>query len=864
MDGTDSGLSNGLEFTQKAWDFLTSRAAALGVPLLKIQTLAEFMGEVEFVTRMQDDANGLEDLHTIVDQASVLFEHYYAHRPYKEELYGAKPLELLAELREAAGTMATVAFHTRMLEIFDSVRDAHTGYQLPAPFDTAAAILPFSMRRIQDAAGKPTYLVTRILETEEGKGFGESSFRIGVEVTKWDGQPVEEAILQANEVGGNSAAAMARGAQRATLRPLGFAKMPRVEDEKVTLTYLAPDGPAGEANRAEQQIQVRWGVLTGLPAEKGVPQNAFSMNPAECASHYVENYVWEHDKLQEERLAAWAARKTGGWASEAIAAAAASVTGVVGGAAARGLISTAAAGTANNLVTQAVAASAPVAGTVSATTVGLAGSAIAAAKNSGLSADTLGGILSALSGVAKNTPALAGVVGSLNSLAAEATAAATVEPPVKVASPGLPGPAANGTPASGADGGAGEQFDDTVISRHPEQFRFQHTGGTERPKFVRPQDLTDSDHPEKKFGYIQILQFAAAGFAPDDNQDVNADEFRRILEFLNEVAPDGLILDIRGNGGGDIRTAERELQMLIPELLEPALFHLANTPAVGDMVTAADGLSVPGKFKDAGPAPGDERITGGKVLTNTAPVLDKGQAYMGPVVLVIDGTTYSAADIFSGGFADHGIGRIIGTDAATGGGGASVWTHGELMSNAGDSTDLLKPLPSGIGMRLAALRSSRVNKPALTFIEDVGVPVDEPVYLPTAADVTGTFGGLFSHICRNILSKTSRPRVELVSATPGDSDVTVAVRAKGVEKLSFQMTREFQRTDSGKVVSEAGQEQVVAMSGQDTVTQALPFSGTARDGIQIQVKGLIAGVDGTDKVVARLWRQIRQVKAKRE
>lgn len=856
MDGAGSDLGGGLEFTQKAWNFLTSRAATLGVPLLKIQTLTEFVSEVELMTRMQDDENAIDDLHTIVDQASVLFEHYYAHRPYKEDLYGVKPGEQLAQLRESASTMSTVEFHTRMLEVFDSVRDAHTGYILPAPFDTAAAILPFQMRRIQDAAGKCSYLVTRILETEAGKGFGESPFRIGVEVTKWNGQPVEDAILQANEVGGNSAAAMARGALRVTLRPLGFAKMPKVEDEIVTITFVAPGATA------EQQIQLRWGVMTGLPAEKGVPQNAFSMNPAQCAVGYVDKYLFNQDKLREERLAGWAGAKTGEWTAQAITAAADGLKGAV--AAASGTVPAPTVQAADALVTKTAAdARAAATGTVDAAVRGWATAAIGAAHNSPISAETAAGLWSSVSGLAKGTPVLVPVVATLNSLAGEAAAAASAG-----SAPGGVVQASTGqastSQASPVPATDSAQFDDTVISRHPEQFRFQYTGGTERPLFVRPQDLTDPDHPEKKFGYVQILQFAARGFEPSDDLDVNADEFRRILEFLNGVAPDGLILDIRGNGGGDIRTAERELQMLIPELLEPARFHLASTPAVDAMVMAADDLSVPGKFKDAGLAPGDNRITGGKVLTNTAPVLDKGQAYMGPVVLVIDGTTYSAADIFSGGFADHNIGTIIGTDAATGGGGASVWTHAELISNAGNSTDRLMPLPSGIGMRLAALRSSRVNKPVLTFIEDVGVSVDEPVYLPTAADVTGTFGGLFSHICRNILSKKTRPRVDVLSATPGPDSVVVEVRIKGAEKVSFQLNTQAVRRSDGKVSFVEGQEQVAAVDKQDTVSQILPFSGTPQDGIELVVKGLAAGADGTDTVVARLWRQIRQAKTRRE
>src|SRR5207249_3838099 len=58
------------------------------------------------------------------------------------------------------------------------------------------------------------------------------------------------------------------------------------------------------------------------------------------------------------------------------------------------------------------------------------------------------------------------------------------------------------------------------------------------------------------------------------------EEARRILTLLDKVAPDGLVIDIRGNPGGQISAAERMLQMLTPNRIEPELFHLANTPAL--------------------------------------------------------------------------------------------------------------------------------------------------------------------------------------------------------------------------------------------------------------------------------------------
>ena len=59
---------------------------------------------------------------------------------------------------------------------------------------------------------------------------------------------------------------------------------------------------------------------------------------------------------------------------------------------------------------------------------------------------------------------------------------------------------------------------------------------------------------------------------------------------------------------------------------------------------------------------------------------DIGQVYGGPVVAVVDPTTYSAADLFAAGFADNGLGTVVSVGRATGAGGANVWRVDTLNS----------------------------------------------------------------------------------------------------------------------------------------------------------------------------------------
>jgi Peptidase family S41 len=109
-----------------------------------------------------------------------------------------------------------------------------------------------------------------------------------------------------------------------------------------------------------------------------------------------------------------------------------------------------------------------------------------------------------------------------------------------------------------------------------------------------------------------------------------------------------------------------------------------------------------------------------------------GQQYQGPVVLVIDALCYSTTDIFTAGFQDHRIGKVLGTSRHTGAGGANVWHYRQFQ-------DILParfgPVPKGAGFSAAVRRCTRVNGQAGVPVKDLGVAPDGDVYLMTRADV---------------------------------------------------------------------------------------------------------------------------------
>ena len=70
------------------------------------------------------------------------------------------------------------------------------------------------------------------------------------------------------------------------------------------------------------------------------------------------------------------------------------------------------------------------------------------------------------------------------------------------------------------------------------------------------------DGPGGPYGYIRIWTFSV------DDDGPFLDEFTRIAGLLPQK---GLILDVRGNGGGLITAAENLLQLLTPRRVESKL-----------------------------------------------------------------------------------------------------------------------------------------------------------------------------------------------------------------------------------------------------------------------------------------------------
>ena len=128
-------------------------------------------------------------------------------------------------------------------------------------------------------------------------------------------------------------------------------------------------------------------------------------------------------------------------------------------------------------------------------------------------------------------------------------------------------------------------------------------------------------------------------------------EFRRLITALPK---NGLIIDVRGNGGGDIRLAERILQFLTPQEITPEPYSFISSQLTLELTR----LDPRAKYWNASISEAlatGSNFSGGYPLTDRDQMNEVGQVYFGPVILVTDALCYSATVLFAASFQDHKI-----------------------------------------------------------------------------------------------------------------------------------------------------------------------------------------------------------------
>ncbi|MCR5405282.1 MAG: S41 family peptidase [Lachnospiraceae bacterium] len=198
--------------------------------------------------------------------------------------------------------------------------------------------------------------------------------------------------------------------------------------------------------------------------------------------------------------------------------------------------------------------------------------------------------------------------------------------------------------------------------------RRQNRDGIVRFDIVRAkvESMTvDSKMLDNSIGYIQISEF----------DDVTSAQFKKAFKALEREEMRGLIIDLRDNPGGSVKTCVEIADEILPE-----------------------GLIVYTEEKDG---EGDKYTSSGENF------------YDGPLVVLVNGNSASAAEILTGAIKDHKQGTILGTT-----------TYGKGI------VQQIIPLGDGTGVKVTIASYFTPNG---TDIHGIGIEPDEELELDVDA-----------------------------------------------------------------------------------------------------------------------------------
>ncbi|MEM9133157.1 MAG: S41 family peptidase [Actinomycetota bacterium] len=224
-----------------------------GHRLAAIQTVADYRESVAGATPLTRPQR-----QRLIDQATIMIRDLYVHLPLKQAMHAVDPVQRLRLLDHRKDALDDPAFHEELLDIFIELRDLHTNYVLPDPYRGKLAFLGILLERYGDD-DEPHWIVSKVFDHLTT----EASLAEGVEVTHWNGTPIEDAVWRNadREAGSNLPARFARGLENLTFRSLASSLPP--DEDWVDLRYVTATGEIEEARLTWQVYDSVNEILTG-------------------------------------------------------------------------------------------------------------------------------------------------------------------------------------------------------------------------------------------------------------------------------------------------------------------------------------------------------------------------------------------------------------------------------------------------------------------------------------------------------------------------------------------------------------------------------------------------------------------------
>lgn len=230
--------------------------------------------------------------------------------------------------------------------------------------------------------------------------------------------------------------------------------------------------------------------------------------------------------------------------------------------------------------------------------------------------------------------------------------------------------------------------------------------------------------------------------------NVTVESLTELLEVVGSIKVPRLVVDIRENGGGASLLTKVLFEIICERTLPSTPYFVRATEVVRRLTKTSTYRELAAGVRDALRA--GEQFSGpmsdlNKLEDSFKPVERFFEpVFTGELILLFDGSTYSAGDLFAAWFKDQEAGVTVGVHSATGGGGATVLEYDQLAKLGAFPGGKAK-LPNGVRMTTAFSRLFRSGEKSGAFIENRGVTPDVR-YFYTKFDAFNNDDGLFNFI----------------------------------------------------------------------------------------------------------------------
>lgn len=143
----------------------------------------------------------------ILKQSRFVYRDLFVHEDWKTKHYGpsADITSELDRIEKNLPELTELEFHKSMASVFKNLRDIHTTYYFPRPYSCYRNYLPVNFREVVGQNGKPSFVVSKLLEDERALAVLPSplSLRVGDELILYDDKPIQQVVA---ELGDNQGA----------------------------------------------------------------------------------------------------------------------------------------------------------------------------------------------------------------------------------------------------------------------------------------------------------------------------------------------------------------------------------------------------------------------------------------------------------------------------------------------------------------------------------------------------------------------------------------------------------------------------------------------------------------------------------